>query len=310
MSFFRNKIFRHPSFMGFTGICSARDEIIPNAVENRRIRKTMLKHTNARCIKGQRPGDKPAQGQRAEGPELVEGGTSAALGLRSKKDKALKGRDSGQRWCRPFRALFVVATIPRALPWAGMGPGLWPLIQPHFDEVFAISRFSTWVSIRQERSGNDLEVKESGIYALNPSTCEIGSENGSRKDAEARRERGSFAPLRLCVTPKCTADHSRTSFLQRKLCSIFSRASASRAESSAIRTGIRLRRSETAVTTTGRRRRGSSTKYAIGTKFSHRFVCPSAFSWPILCLSFSGSPFKGERSDRSKPSTSPIEHSH
>ena len=49
-------------------------------------------------IEGQRPGDMPAQGKR---------GTSAALGLRFKKDKALKGRDNGERWCRPFGAWIV-----------------------------------------------------------------------------------------------------------------------------------------------------------------------------------------------------------
>ena len=51
---------------------------------------------------------KPAQGKR---------GTSAALGIAFKKDKALKGRDNV---CRPFRALFMQNDSPRALPWAGL----------------------------------------------------------------------------------------------------------------------------------------------------------------------------------------------
>ena len=49
----------------------------------------------------------PAQGKRVRRVRAVRpfyAGTSAALGLRSKKDKALKGRDSGEPWRRPFRA--------------------------------------------------------------------------------------------------------------------------------------------------------------------------------------------------------------
>ena len=54
--------------------------LMPAQVENRPIAKPRLKR---RCIEGQRPGDMPVQGKR---------GTSAALGLCSKKDKALGAR--------------------------------------------------------------------------------------------------------------------------------------------------------------------------------------------------------------------------
>ena len=71
------------------------------------------------CIEGQRPGDMPAQGKRVRRVRAVRpfyAGTSAALGLRSKKDKALKGRDSGERWRRPFRAWTVYCRDPGRCP--------------------------------------------------------------------------------------------------------------------------------------------------------------------------------------------------
>ena len=46
-----------------------------------------------------------------------------ALGTAFKKDKALNGRHT---LSRPFRALSVRNDFPRALPWAGLLPGLWP----------------------------------------------------------------------------------------------------------------------------------------------------------------------------------------
>ena len=51
---------------------------------------------------------KPARGKR---------GTSAALGIGSKNNKALKGRGNVRR---PFRALILEGDDPRALPWAGL----------------------------------------------------------------------------------------------------------------------------------------------------------------------------------------------
>ena len=57
----------------------------------------------------QRCANKPAQG--------------SALGGAFKNGKALKGR---HRLSRPFRALFMMGGIPRALPWAGLLSGLWP----------------------------------------------------------------------------------------------------------------------------------------------------------------------------------------
>ena len=57
----------------------------------------------------QRCANKPAQGN--------------ALGTAFKIGKALKGR---HKLSRPFRALFVMDELPRALPWAGLLPGLWP----------------------------------------------------------------------------------------------------------------------------------------------------------------------------------------
>ena len=57
----------------------------------------------------QRCANKPAQGN--------------ALGIAFKNGKALKGR---HRLSRPFRALLVMDELPRALPWAGLLPGLWP----------------------------------------------------------------------------------------------------------------------------------------------------------------------------------------
>ncbi len=72
---------------------------------------------------GQRPGNKPAQGKR---------GTSAALGVAFKKDKALKGR---RTLSRRFRALSVWDGFPRALPWAGMLPGLWPSMHRRFQSA-------------------------------------------------------------------------------------------------------------------------------------------------------------------------------
>jgi len=46
-----------------------------------------------------------------------------ALGPVLKKDKALQGRHT---LSRPFRALSLRDGFPRALPWAGLLPGLWP----------------------------------------------------------------------------------------------------------------------------------------------------------------------------------------
>ena len=57
----------------------------------------------------QRCANKPAQGN--------------ALGTAFKNGKALKGR---QKLSRPFRALLMMDELPRALPWAGLLPGLWP----------------------------------------------------------------------------------------------------------------------------------------------------------------------------------------
>ena len=57
----------------------------------------------------QRCATKPAQGN--------------ALGDAFKNGKTLKGR---HQWSRPFRALFMMDELPRALPWAGLLPGLWP----------------------------------------------------------------------------------------------------------------------------------------------------------------------------------------
>ena len=65
------------------------------------------------CHEHQRCGPKPAQGN--------------ALGLAHPKRQALKGRYNVSR---PFRAGFIFPTKPRALPWVGVVPGLWPSRTP------------------------------------------------------------------------------------------------------------------------------------------------------------------------------------
>ena len=60
------------------------------------------------CAQGQRPGNKPAQGN--------------ALGNACIVIEALKGRNIV---CRSFRALTFLNKIPRALPWAGLFSHLW-----------------------------------------------------------------------------------------------------------------------------------------------------------------------------------------
>jgi hypothetical protein len=59
-------------------------------------------------MEGQRPADKPAQGN--------------ALGSPVSTEPALKGR---HRVCRPVRAGSLSPRLPRALPWAGLFSALW-----------------------------------------------------------------------------------------------------------------------------------------------------------------------------------------
>ncbi len=67
------------------------------------------KASGRRWNEHQRCADKPAQGD--------------ALGNAFKNGKALKGRHT---LSGPFRAPSMVDELPRALPWAGLLPGLWP----------------------------------------------------------------------------------------------------------------------------------------------------------------------------------------
>ena len=62
------------------------------------------------AVAGQRPGDKPAQGN--------------ALGGRQKMRQALKERHK-PGLCRPFRAGVFLWAKPRALPWAGLFAHPW-----------------------------------------------------------------------------------------------------------------------------------------------------------------------------------------